>query len=221
MDEYPNFTYSQSSVQDYQWLQDKYPAESKEIQERVKEGCWELVGSMWVEPDLNMPDGESLVRQILVGKRFFEKEFGVNVHIGWSHDSFGYSWQRPQIYRKSGFDSSVTQKMSWNDTTVFPYKLFWWESPDGSKLLTYFPHNYSGTTDPVGLANDIAAYMPSTHFPEIMQLYGVGDHGGGPTVRSWTKRRGWRTHRLSFPKPSSARPAVFSTMLKSRSIASA
>lgn len=181
MDEYPNFTYSQSSVQDYQWLLDKYPAEFQEIQKRVKEGRWELVGGMWVEPDLNMPDGESLVRQILVGKRFFEKEFGVNVHIGWNPDSFGYSWQLPQIYRKSGFDSFVTQKMSWNDTTVFPYKLFWWESPDGSKLLTYFPHNYSGTTNPVGLADDIATYVPSTHFPEIMQLYGVGDHGGGPT----------------------------------------
>lgn len=181
MDEYPNFIYSQSSVQDYQWLQDKYPAEFKEIQKRVKEGRWELVGGMWVEPDLNMPDGESLVRQILVGKRYFEKEFGVNVHIGWNPDSFGYSWQLPQIYKKSGFDSFVTQKMSWNDTTVFPYKLFWWESPDGSKLLTYFPHTYNGTTNPVGLANDIATYVPSTHFPEIMQLYGVGDHGGGPT----------------------------------------
>jgi len=181
MNEYPNFIYTQSSVQDYEWLQDKYPEEFKEIQRRVKEGRWELVGGMWVEPDLNMPDGESMVRQILVGKRYFQKQFGVDVNVGWNPDTFGYSWQLPQIYKKAGFDTFVTQKMSWNDTTVFPYKLFLWQSPDGSKVLTYFPHTYNGTTEPVGLANDIAAYVPSTHFPEIMQLYGVGDHGGGPT----------------------------------------
>ena len=179
--EYPHFTYTQSSVQDFSWLEDKYPAEFKEIQKRVKEGRWELVGGMWVEPDLNMPDGESMVRQILVGKRYFQQKFGVDVTIGWNPDSFGYTWQLPQIYKRSGFDTFVTQKMSWNDTTVFPYKLFWWQSPDGSKVLTYFPHNYSGTTEPVGLGNDVAVYAPSTHFPEIMQLYGVGDHGGGPT----------------------------------------
>lgn len=181
MDEYPNFTYTQSSVRDYEWLRDKYPAEFDEIQKRVKEGRWELVGGMWVEPDLNMPDGESMVRQILVGKRFFQHEFNVDVNVGWNPDTFGYTWQLPQIYRKSGFDTFVTQKLSWNDTTEFPYKLFWWQSPDGSRVLTYFPHGYSGTTEPVGLANDVASYVPSTHFPEIMQLYGVGDHGGGPT----------------------------------------
>jgi alpha-mannosidase len=181
MNEYPNFKYTQSSVQDFSWLEDKYPAEFQEIQKRVKEGRWELVGGMWVEPDLNMPDGESLVRQLLVGKRYFQKKFDVDVNIGWNPDSFGYSWQLPQIYKRSGIDSFVTQKMSWNETTVFPYKLFWWQSPDGSKVLTYFPHTYNGTTEPVGLANDVAVYVPSTHFPEIMQLYGVGDHGGGPT----------------------------------------
>jgi alpha-mannosidase len=181
MDEYPNFKFTQSSVQDFSWLEDKYPAEFQEIQKRVKEGRWELVGGMWVEPDLNMPDGESLVRQILVGKRYFQQKFNVDVNIGWNPDSFGYTWQLPQIYKRSGFDSFVTQKMSWNETTVFPYRLFWWQSPDGSKVLTYFPHTYNGTTEPVGLANDIATYVPSTHFPQIMQLYGVGDHGGGPT----------------------------------------
>ena len=75
MREYPGFTYAQSSVQDYDWLREKYPAEFQEIQQRVKEGRWELVGGMWVEPDLNMPDGEGLVRQLLVGTRFFKKDF--------------------------------------------------------------------------------------------------------------------------------------------------
>jgi len=181
MREYPNFTYAQSSVQDYAWLRDKYPALFQQIQQRVKEGRWELVGGMWIEPDLNMPDGESLVRQLLVGTRFFQKEFGKSTEIGWNPDSFGYNWQLPQIYKRSGFDSFVTQKMSWNETNNFPYKLFWWQAPDGSKVLTYFPHGYSGGINPAQLSQDVADYTPEDHFPEIMHLYGVGDHGGGPT----------------------------------------
>lgn len=139
MREYPGFTYAQSSVQDYAWLRDKYPALFEQIRKRVEEGRWELVGGMWIEPDLNMPDGESLVRQLLTGTRFFEKEFNKSTNIGWNPDSFGYNWQLPQIYKRSGFDSFVTQKMSWNETNLFPYKLFWWQAPDGSKVLTYFP----------------------------------------------------------------------------------
>jgi alpha-mannosidase len=200
MNEYPGFTYTQSSVQDYQWLHDRYPAEFREIQKRVKEGRWELVGGMWVEPDLNMPDGESLVRQILIGNRFFKQQFGRETNIGWNPDTFGYSWQLPQIYKRSGFDTFVTQKMSWNETTVFPYKLFWWQSPDGSKVLTYFPHTYNGTTEPVGLANDIATYAPSTHFPQIMQLYGVGDHGGGPTRQELDEAVRLENPSTVFPK---------------------
>jgi alpha-mannosidase len=181
MREYPDFTYAQSSVQDYAWLRDKYPAEFQQIQQRVKEGRWELVGGMWVEPDLNMPDGESLVRQLLVGTRFFQKEFGKSTDVGWNPDTFGYNWQLPQIYKRSGFDSFVTQKMSWNETNLFPYKLFWWQAPDGSKVLTYFPHGYGSGINPVALSQDVADYVPADHFPEIMHLYGVGDHGGGPT----------------------------------------
>ncbi|HLQ51680.1 MAG TPA: hypothetical protein VK129_09295, partial [Terriglobales bacterium] len=187
MREYPDFTYVQSTAQAYSWMEEKYPDLFHQMQQRVKEGRWEIVGGMWVEPDLNMPDGESLVRQLLVGKRYFNSRFGVDVNIGWNPDSFGYNWQLPQIYKKSGIDYFVTQKISWNETTVFPYKLFWWQSPDGSRVLTYFPHDYDNPhtpnsgIDPAGIANDVAHYVPETNFPEIMHLYGVGDHGGGPT----------------------------------------
>ncbi len=129
----------------------------QEIQDRVKQGRWEMVGGMWVEPDLNMPDGESLVRQLLIGKRYFRDKFGVDVRIGWNPDSFGYNWQLPQIYKKSGIDYFVTQKMDWNDTNHLPFKLFWWQSPDGSKVLTYFPHDYDLGIEPEMLAKDLAA----------------------------------------------------------------
>ena len=200
MREYPGFTYAQSSVQDYAWLRDKYPALFDQIRQRVAEGRWELVGGMWVEPDLNMPDGESLVRQLLTGNRFFEKEFGKAASVGWNPDSFGYNWQLPQIYRRSGFDSFVTQKMSWNETNVFPFKLFWWQAPDGSKVLTYFPHGYNRGIDQAQLAEDIADYVPEDHYPEIMHLYGVGDHGGGPTRQMLDEAMRLKEPDAIFPK---------------------
>ncbi len=188
MREYPDFKFTMSTARAYEWMQEKYPDLFAQIQQRVKEGRWEIVGGMWVEPDLNMPAGESLVRQILVGKRYFQKNFGIDVKIGWNPDSFGYNWQLPQIYKKSGMDYFVTQKLLWaHEFTTFPYKFFWWEAPDGSRLLTYFPHDYAGGIDAESLGNDLSIWMPSiygkklTDSPEMMHLYGVGDHGGGPT----------------------------------------
>lgn len=181
-DEYPGLYYAQSSAQDFLWLERYYPPEFLKIKDRVKKGTWELVGGMWCEPDLNMPCGESLVRQLLTGKRYFQQKFGVDVKIGWNPDSFGYSWQLAQIYKRSGVDYFVTQKISWNDTANFPYKLFQWESPDGSRVLTYFPHGYGNRIIP----NQCAEYIAEdtrlcSGFKQQMLLYGMGDHGGGPT----------------------------------------
>ncbi len=183
MYEYPQYTYTQSAAAYNEWMAQKYPDMNAEIARRIKEGRWEIVGGMWVEPDLNMPDGESLVRQLLVGKRWYQKAYGVDVRIGWNPDSFGYTWQLPQIYKKSGVDYFVTQKMTWNDTNQLPFKLFWWESPDGSKVLTYFPHDYANNNlNPVRLSADlVTARERAPGMTEMMDLYGIGDHGGGPT----------------------------------------
>ena len=200
MRQYPGFIYAQSAAQDYVWMEEKYPDLFKEIQQRVKEGRWEIVGGMWVEPDLNMPSGESLVRQLLVGKRYFREKFAVDVRIGWNPDSFGYNWQLPQIYKRSGLDYFITQKMSWNDTTKIPYKLFWWQSPDGSRILTYFPHDYVNDIDPLRISQDVAEYVPKTGLPEILHLYGIGDHGGGPTRSMLDSATRWQNRPNSFPK---------------------
>jgi alpha-mannosidase len=222
MREYPDFTYAQSSAQTFAWMEEKYPDLFHQIQQRVKEGRWEIVGGMWIEPDLNMPDGESLVRQLLVGKRYFKNKFDVDVTIGWNPDSFGYNWQLPQIYKKSGVDYFVTQKISWNETTVFPYKLFWWQSPDGSRVLTYFPHDYDNPRtsnngiDPVSIATDVAHYAPTTNFPEIMHLYGVGDHGGGPTRAMLDDILALQQPSVAFPRLSfSTSHAFFSDLQQS------
>ena len=183
MGEYPSYTYTQSAAAYNDWMARDYPEIDDQIKKRIQEGRWEVVGGMWVEPDLNMPDGESTARSLLIGKRWFQQHYGVDVRIGWNPDSFGYNWQLPQIYKKSGVDYFVTQKMTWSDTNHLPFKLFWWESPDGSKVLTYFPHDYANTNlNPVRLSADLAQareYAPG--LTEMMDLYGVGDHGGGPT----------------------------------------
>ncbi len=183
MNEYPDYKFTQSAAQYYEWMADKYPDLNAQIKQRVKEGRWEIVGGMWVEPDLNLPDGESLVRQLLVGQRYFDKEYGKTARIGWNPDSFGYNWQLPQIYKRSGLDYFVTQKMHWNDTNTLPFRLFWWQSPDGSKVLTYFPTDYTHPdVSPTRLTADFAeSAVRNPGTTELLDLYGVGDHGGGPT----------------------------------------
>ena len=201
MHEYPKYTYTQSAAAYSEWICDKYPSECQEIKDRVKEGRWEMVGGMWVEPDLNMPDGESLVRQLLVGKRYFKEQFGVDVRIGWNPDSFGYTWQLPQIYKKSGVDYFVTQKMHWNDTNQLPLKLFWWESPDGSRVLSYFPNDYVNPIDPVPMAEQLAkARTLNPGLPETLHLYGIGDHGGGPTRAMLDAGDRWTSPDVVYPK---------------------
>jgi alpha-mannosidase len=183
MNEYPDYTFTQSAAQYSEWMADKYPELNAQIAERVKQGRWEIVGGMWVEPDLNLPGGESLVRQLLVGQREFKSLYGVTARIGWNPDSFGYNWQLPQIYKRSGMDYFVTQKMHWNETNQLPFRLFWWESPDGSKVLTYFPTDYvHDNVNPTRIAADFAeSQQRNPGLTEHLDLYGIGDHGGGPT----------------------------------------
>ena len=199
MNEYPDYTFTQSAAQYSEWIADKYPELNDQIRQRIKEGRWEIVGGMWVEPDLNIPDGESLVRQLLVGQRYFQKEYGVTARIGWNPDSFGYNWQLPQIYQRSGLDYFVTQKMHWNDTNQLPFRLFWWQSPDGSKVLTYFPTDYVHTNvNPTRISADFAESAERN--PGTMQhldLFGVGDHGGGPTRDMLDQADHWIAERKS------------------------
>jgi alpha-mannosidase len=203
MDEYPQATYAQSAAAYSEWMYEKYPMLHQQIVDRVKQGRWEMVGGMWVEPDLNMPDGESLVRQILIGKRYFKDKFGVDVRVGWNPDSFGYNWQLPQIYKRSGIDYFVTQKMAWNDSNQLPLKIFWWQSPDGSRVLTYFPHDYVNDMEPLRIVRDLAMgadLNPGSQ--EMMHLFGMGDHGGGVTRAMLEDGTRWSDPNFIFPKTS-------------------
>lgn len=179
----PGFTYTQSSAAYYDWMERLYPELFSQIQQRVREGRWEVVGGMWVEPDCNLPSGESWVRHLLYAKRYFRNKLSTDVKIGWNPDSFGYNLMMPAFYAHAGIDAFITQKIGWNETNVFPYRLFWWESPDCSRILSYFPFDYVNTVDdPYRLVDWLRQFEANTGFTKMLILFGVGDHGGGPSL---------------------------------------
>lgn len=183
MDARPDFTYTQSAGAYYDWMETMYPDLFAGIKKRVAEGRWEVVGGMWVEPDCNLPSGESWMRHLLYAKRYFRTHLGADVKIGWNPDSFGYNGNMPMFYASAGIDAFITQKIGWNETNVFPHRLFWWESPDGSRVLSYFPFDYVNTIDdPYRLVDWSRQFEANTGMTKMMILFGVGDHGGGPSL---------------------------------------
>ncbi len=181
MDKYPGLTFCQSTAQYYEWVEKSRPDLFERIRARVREGRWGIVGGSWVEFDCNLPSGESLVRQMLYGKRYFIEKFGVDVDIAWLPDSFGYCWTLPQILAKSGIKYFLTQKLRWNDATVFPYNVFWWRAPDGSSALSHQTlGSYSESLDDWGEIERQLLILRLRHGVEdLLVLFGYGDHGGG------------------------------------------
>ena len=132
-----DYVFGASQPQLYQWMKDYYPSLYDEVKARYAEGRWEVQGAMWVESDTNVPSSESLVRQLLYGKRFYRDEFGKEVTNLWLPDVFGYSAALPQILRKAGVETFMTQKLSWSIVNDFPHHTFWWEGIDGSRVLAH------------------------------------------------------------------------------------
>ncbi|MBI3818549.1 MAG: alpha-mannosidase [Planctomycetes bacterium] len=182
MKEYPDFRFSMSQSHAYRWMEDKYPELFGAMKGAIRDGKWEIVGGTAVELDCNLPDAESQIRQIALGQRYFQDKFGKRAKIGWCPDSFGYNANLPQILKKSGMDYFVTAKISWNDTNKFPHNLFWWESPDGSRVLTFLPMGgYTNDLQPEPMLDYLKEVEQQTGYKEILMVYGVGNHGGGPT----------------------------------------
>ena len=182
MEKYPDFCFCQSSAQLYKWLEEKHPETFEKVKRRVEDGRWEIVGGTWVESDGNLPSGESLVRQLLHGKRYFKERFGVDVKTAWMPDSFGYAWTLPQIMKKAGIKYFLTQKMNWNDTTVFPYNFFRWVAPDGSSILAHQTvGSYSEPVTETDILEQMKLLNSHQQLDDLLLLFGVGDHGGGVT----------------------------------------
>jgi alpha-mannosidase len=174
MNEFPDFHFSQSQASTYVAVEEAKPALLDEIRQRVKEGRWEITGGTWVEGDMNMASGESIVRQILYAKRYFREKFGVDVRICWEPDTFGHAWTVPQILKKAGIEYYYFCRCGKGQP------LFWWEGPDGSRVLAYNRGGYGDKiTSAIGRAS--VEMDAKLKVKEAMIVYGVGDHGGGPT----------------------------------------
>ena len=179
--EYPEFIFTCDSVAYYEWIAEIDPEMFEEIRQRVAEGRWELVGGWWVEPDCNLPGGESFVRQALIGQRFFQEHFGGIATVGYNVDPFGHHAMLPQLLRRSGMDSYVFMRPGPHELGL-PAPLFWWESADGSRVLAYrLPHEYCAPREDLGNHLDKSIAQLPERWAEMMAFYGVGNHGGGPT----------------------------------------
>ena len=189
MDADPDFKYAMSSAQQYAWLEEDHPDIFKRMKQRIEEGRFIPVGGMWVEADGMLPAGESLIRQIAYGRKYFKEHLGVEPKGVWLPDSFGYTGAWPQIARRAGYEWFLTQKISWNDTTKFPHHSFMWEGIDGTRILTHFPPSdtYCSWMSMHELMYSQRNFLDKDLSRNAILLYGFGDGGGGPT-REMTAR---------------------------------
>ena len=192
MDQYPEYIFMSSQPQLYKFIKEDYPDIYEKIKEKVKEGVWEPEGAMWLEADCNVTSGESLIRQILHGKRFFKEEFNVENEVLWLPDVFGYSAALPQILKKSNVNYFMTTKIAWNQFNKMPYDTFMWKGIDGTEILTHFitttdPNQdkkchfttYNGILHPGSIKGAWDRYQQKEINDDVLVCYGYGDGGGG------------------------------------------
>lgn len=183
MDKYPDFKYAHTQPYVYELLKENYPDLFNELKEKIKNGQFEPIGAMYVEPDCNIPCAESLIRQCLYGQLFYRKEFGITADNAWLPDVFGNSWILPQILKKSGVDFFVSNKMStWNDTNRFPHNNFLWKGIDGTSVYASVPPTHFITWNmPSQIMENWNAYQDKESGGQTLSMFGYGDGGSGAT----------------------------------------
>ena len=195
MEEYPEYIFMSSQPQLYKFLKEDHPKVYDKVKEKVREGVWEPEGAMWLEADCNVTSGESLIRQILHGKRFFKEEFNVDNEILWLPDVFGYSAALPQILKKADVNYFMTTKISWNQINKMPYDTFMWKGIDGTEILTHFitttypdqdpfketMTTYCGNIHPGSIMGAWNRYQQKNINNDVLVAFGFGDGGGGAT----------------------------------------
>lgn len=203
MELYPEYIFLQTQPQIYEYVKEDFPELYDQIKERIADGRWEVNGAMWVEADCNLISGESLTRQILIGKKFVREEFGRDMTYLWLPDVFGYSWALPQILKKSGIDTFMTTKISWSQYNRMPHDTFWWRGIDGSEILTHFIttpdsnvdesrpyfYTYNGQLRPETVQGVWDNYRDKELNSDLLISYGYGDGGGGVNRDELEQRR--------------------------------
>jgi alpha-mannosidase len=185
IDRYPDFHFNQSSAQVYSWIEQDDPALFEKIRTQVKAGRWEPIGGMWVEPDGNLLSGESWVRQLLFGQRYFESRFGRRVNVAWLPDSFGFNGNLPQLLVSAGIPFFFTHKLSWSERNPFPYNLYWWEGIDGTRVLAHSFNNpdsgYNARLTAPEVGETWQNFIGKQTHDTTLLSFGYGDGGGGPS----------------------------------------
>jgi len=183
MRDFPEFVFTCACAAYYKWIEENEPAMFAEIQARVAEGRWVIVGGWWIQPDCNLPSGESFARHSLYGQRYFAAKFGRIAKVGYNVDSFGHHGMMPQLLKKSGMDYYVFMRPQQHEKELAA-NLFWWESADGSRVMTFrLPDAYT-VRDTAQLTSHFRRHeeMAEAEGVPYMSFYGVGNHGGGPTI---------------------------------------
>ncbi len=182
LDRYPDYVFGASQPQYFQWMKDHYPVLYQRIKTAVQQGRLEPQGAMWVEADTNLSGGEALVRQLLLGKRFFQTEFGVDIDYLWLPDVFGYNAALPQILQKAGVDYFSTQKLSWSLINHFPHQSFHWQGIDGTRILIHMlpEETDNSPAAPCSVLKIEQNYKDSGVSSYALMVFGIGDGGGGP-----------------------------------------
>ncbi|MBC7249714.1 MAG: alpha-mannosidase, partial [Anaerolineae bacterium] len=198
MEQFPEFHFSQSQPQLYDFVRQDHPDLFEQIKQRVLEGRWEPLGGMWVEADCNITGAESLARQLLLGRTFFKEHFGADAEapVLWLPDVFGFPWSLPQLIKAAGLEYFFTIKIGWNQYNRWPYDSFWWQGLDGTRVLTHFsttpqqgsPHasTYNAQATPEQVLGTWRNFQQKDCgrggvTPPLLMAYGYGDGGGGPT----------------------------------------
>ncbi|MBO7745437.1 alpha-mannosidase [Paenibacillus sp. MWE-103] len=183
LNEYPEFVFTRSCAAYYRWIEENAPEMFEEIRARVAEGRWIIVGGWWIQPDCNLPSGESFARHGLYGQRYFQAKFGTTAKVGYNVDSFGHNAMLPQLLKKSGIDYYVFMRPDKQEKEL-ERNLFWWESEDGSRVMTFRLSDSYSTSWGASLEDKIIKHadMGAVDGHAHMTFYGVGNHGGGPTI---------------------------------------
>jgi alpha-mannosidase len=193
MEQFPEYHFTQSQPQLYDFVREDYPALFESIRQRIAEKRWEPIGGMWVEADCNLSGAESLARQFLLGRSFFRDHFGTDAEsrVLWLPDVFGYAWALPQLIKQAGLEYFFTIKIGWSQYNRLPYDSFWWQGLDGTRILTHFSttpeagSSFAGTYNAMASAKDALKtwenFQQKDMQHEVLMSYGYGDGGGGPT----------------------------------------
>ncbi|QNK54434.1 alpha-mannosidase [Paenibacillus sp. PAMC21692] len=183
MKEFPEFIFTCAGAASYKWIEDNDPAMFAEITNRVAEGRWVIAGGWWVQPDCNLPSGESFARHSLYGQRYFLEKFGKAAKVGYNVDSFGHHAMMPQLLKLSGMEHYVFMRPDKREKEL-PADLFLWEGADGSRVTAYrIPGGYNTHQSQPASPKIAEALEQAGHTgTDAMCFYGVGNHGGGPTI---------------------------------------